>query len=67
MLFGYDFEETWGVSQITVEAFALGTLACILGLGIVGYIRGSKVRLHKPDEGRRPHMPWRAVGRSCSS
>ncbi|WP_236783126.1 hypothetical protein [Arthrobacter sp. QXT-31] len=46
MLFGldYDFEETWGVSQVTFEAFALGTLASILALGIVGYVRGNKVR-----------------------
>ncbi|TDF89154.1 MULTISPECIES: APC family permease [Arthrobacter] len=40
----YDFEATWGVSQMTFEAFALGTLGCILALGIVGYIRGKKVR-----------------------
>ena len=46
MLFGldYDFEETWGVSQVTFEAFALGTLASILALGLVGYVRGNKVR-----------------------
>ena len=46
MLFGleYNFEETWGVSQFTFEAFALGTLGSILALGIVGYIRGRKVR-----------------------
>jgi amino acid transporter len=40
----YDFEETWGVSQFTFEAFALGTLGCILALGLVGYARGKKVR-----------------------
>ncbi|HKU30171.1 MAG TPA: APC family permease [Arthrobacter sp.] len=40
----YDFEATWGVSQVTFEAFALGTLGCILALGIVGYVRGKKVR-----------------------
>ncbi len=46
VLFGleYNFEEIWGVSQFTFEAFALGTLGCILALGIVGYIRGKKVR-----------------------
>ncbi|WP_120523093.1 APC family permease [Arthrobacter celericrescens] len=45
-LFGlpYDFEAVWGVSQLTFEAFALGTLGSILALGIVGYIRGRKVR-----------------------
>lgn len=46
MLFGltYDFDTAWGVSQFTFEAFALGTLCCILALGIVGYVRGKKVR-----------------------
>ena len=46
VLFGleYDFEATWGVSQFTFEAFALGTLGCILALGLVGYARGRKVR-----------------------
>jgi amino acid transporter len=46
VLFGleYDFEATWGVSQFTFEAFALGTLGCILALGLVGYARGKKVR-----------------------
>jgi len=46
VLFGlsYDFESVWGVSQSTFEAFALGTLGSILALGIVGYIRGKKVR-----------------------
>ncbi len=46
VLFGleYDFEAVWGVSQFTFEAFALGTLACILALGLVGYARGRKVR-----------------------
>ncbi|NJC23665.1 amino acid transporter [Arthrobacter pigmenti] len=46
VLFGleYNFEEIWGVSQFTFEAFALGTLGCILALGVVGYVRGRKVR-----------------------
>jgi len=46
VLFGlpYDFEATWGVPQLTFEAFALGTLGCILALGLVGYARGKKVR-----------------------
>ncbi|MET3922934.1 hypothetical protein [Arthrobacter sp. UYEF20] len=46
VLFGleYDFEKLWGVSQLTFEAFTLGTLVCILALGITGYVRGKKVR-----------------------
>ena len=46
LLFGldYDFEAIWGVSQFTFEAFALGTLGCVLALGILGYVRGKKVR-----------------------
>ncbi|MFJ3958142.1 APC family permease [Arthrobacter sp. NPDC090010] len=45
-LFGidYDFEKTWGVSQGAFEAFALGTLGCVLALGLIGYARGRKVR-----------------------
>ncbi|MHA7158227.1 MULTISPECIES: APC family permease [Glutamicibacter] len=40
----YDFVEIWGVSQLSFEVFALGTLAAILLLGIIGYLRGAKVR-----------------------
>ncbi|MDP5226420.1 MULTISPECIES: APC family permease [Arthrobacter] len=40
----YDFQKTWGVSQGTFEAFALGTLGCILALGVIGYLCGRKVR-----------------------
>ena len=40
----YDFEEVWGVSQGQFEAFALGTLGCILVLGLVGYALGKRVR-----------------------
>lgn len=41
---GYDFEGTWGVSQLEFELFALGTLLVILALGVVGYRRGRRVR-----------------------
>lgn len=40
----YDFQETWGVSHLTFELFALGTLLAILALGLVGYWRGRPVR-----------------------
>ncbi|MGY0390370.1 APC family permease [Nocardioides sp. WG-D5] len=45
-LFGeeYPFEEYWGVSQLTFEAFTLGTLAFLLLLCAVGYARGARVR-----------------------
>ncbi len=45
-LFGveYSFEESWGVTQLEFELFTLGTLAVILALGVVGYIRGGRVR-----------------------
>jgi amino acid transporter len=45
-LFGldYDFVETWGVSQLTFEAFTLGTLVVLGVLGAVGYVRGAPVR-----------------------
>jgi amino acid transporter len=47
-LFGldYDFRETWGVSQAEFETFTLGTLAFLLILGTVGYVRGTRVRQH---------------------
>jgi len=45
-LFGlnYDFEETWGVTQGEFTGFALGTLGAILLLGLLGYVRGARVR-----------------------
>lgn len=45
-LFGvdYPFEEYWGVSQGTFEAFTLSTLGVILLIGIVGYVRGKRIR-----------------------
>jgi amino acid transporter len=51
-LFGleYDFEGVWGVSQGTFEAFTLGTLAVLLGLGLVGYRGGQAIRAHLVDE-----------------
>lgn len=47
-LFGkdYPFKEYWGVSQGTFELFTLGTLAFLLVLGGVGYVRGARVRNH---------------------
>jgi amino acid transporter len=45
-LFGeaYPFEDYWGVSQLTFEVFTLGTLAFLLTLCAVGYVRGARVR-----------------------
>ena len=40
----YPFEEYWGVSQARFEVFTLGTLAVLLVLGVVGYVRGARVR-----------------------
>ena len=40
----YDFHGEWGVAQDTFEAFTLGTLAVLLILAVVGYLRGSVVR-----------------------
>ena len=40
----YPFEEYWGVSQARFEAFTLGTLAVLLVLGVIGYVRGARVR-----------------------
>jgi amino acid transporter len=45
-LFGeeYPFEDIWGVSNATFEVFTLGTLAFLLALCAVGYLRGARVR-----------------------
>ena len=51
-LFGldYDFREIWGVSQVEFETFTLGTLGVLLILGVVGYVRGARVRRHAAAE-----------------
>jgi amino acid transporter len=45
-LFGedYPFEDYWGVSQTKFEVLTLGTLAFLLVLCAVGYVRGAGVR-----------------------
>ncbi|WP_028933119.1 APC family permease [Pseudonocardia spinosispora] len=45
-LFGldYDFRAQWGVSRTQFEALTLGTLAALLVLGVVGYLRGARIR-----------------------
>lgn len=58
-LFGvkYDFQDEWGVDQGTFEVFTLGTLAALLILAVVGYLRGSVVRKHMftgPHTGQTP-------------
>jgi hypothetical protein len=40
----YDFSQASGVSYASFEALTLGTLAFIVLLALVGYIRGRKVR-----------------------
>jgi amino acid transporter len=52
---GYKFSDTWGVSQGTYEALTLGTLAVILVVGVLGYIRGAETRRQiVPLEGPPP-------------
>lgn len=50
----YDFEEVWGVTQGQFTGFTLGTLACILALGLVGYAFGKRVRQGATLEGTVP-------------
>jgi amino acid transporter len=40
----YNFNDAWGVSRGTFEALALGTLAAVLVLAVVGYAMGRDVR-----------------------
>lgn len=46
----YDFVGIWGLSQGAFEGFALGTLGCILALGLVGYLGGRRVRERVPED-----------------
>lgn len=39
---GYDFKDSWGVSQGTFEAFTLGTLAVITICCLIGYVVGRR-------------------------
>ncbi len=43
---GYAFKDSWGVTQGEFEALTLGTLAVIVGIGLVGYWAGREVRTH---------------------
>ncbi|MEH3076256.1 MAG: APC family permease [Quadrisphaera sp.] len=40
----YDFVDAWGTSRLAFEAFTLGTLAVVVALGVVGYLRGARLR-----------------------
>lgn len=44
---GYDFSQASGVSYASFEALTLGTLAFIVLLALVGYIRGRRVREYR--------------------
>jgi hypothetical protein len=41
---GYGFKGSWGVTEGTFEALTLGTLAVIVGIGLIGYAFGGSVR-----------------------
>ena len=43
---GYNFKDSWGVSQGEFELLTLGTLAIILVVGLIGYWAGRDVRAH---------------------
>jgi amino acid transporter len=50
---GYDFVDSWGVTQARFELFTLGTLAVVILFGVVGYFFGAPVRAevdHRPLE-----------------
>jgi amino acid transporter len=41
---GYNFKDTWGVTEGTFEALTLGTLALIVTIGLIGYAFAGSVR-----------------------
>ena len=41
---GYNFQDTWGISQVRFEVFTLGTLAVIIAFAVIGYWLGRPVR-----------------------
>jgi amino acid transporter len=46
---GYNFKDSWSVSQATFEVLTLGTLVVIVAFGLVGYWFGSGVRAQTVD------------------
>lgn len=40
----YDFQEVWGVSQLSFEVFTLGTVGALLLIGTVGHALASRTR-----------------------
>jgi amino acid transporter len=40
----FDFKDAWGVGRGTYEALALGTMAIVIVIGIIGYMAGGRVR-----------------------
>ncbi|MGW3960671.1 APC family permease [Amycolatopsis sp. NPDC005003] len=53
----YDFGEKWGVSRGAFESFTLGTLAVLLALGVLGYVRAARVRTASPPVASTPKDP----------
>jgi amino acid transporter len=44
---GYDFVDSWGVTQARFEIFTFGTLGVVVIWGIIGYFFGGDVREHE--------------------
>ncbi|CDO29385.1 APC family permease [Mycolicibacterium porcinum] len=67
-LFGldYDFQETWGVSQLTFEVFTLGTLAVLGLLGALGYLRARPVRAERPVTAPVDDVDTRVPGKEAA-
>lgn len=50
---GYDFVDSWGVTQARFEVFTIGTLLVVVVFGVIGYFLGAPVRAeadHRPLE-----------------
>jgi len=47
---GYNFKESWGVTEARFELFTFGTLGVVVIWGIIGYFFGGDVREHEVGE-----------------
>jgi amino acid transporter len=57
----YNFQDSWGLSRSKFELYTLGTLAVIIGFGVVGYLFAGNVRRDVVVTPEPPVAPTPAV------